>query len=251
MKRSIFFNIASLSFALLLSACGGNKTANVFESDFTGMYVGELPCADCPGIKTQATFFDDNKVAITSLYYDSDDTSETEWGTWEINGKILKASMPSEETFYYVQLSDSVIMMTDSLGTPSESLAKFYELKKETPLVAENFAGKYVMGNLDDPKAYRQNLIITPINQKEVNVVINSEGAGKGCEFSGRGQIINNQIELKLSEQHEKMSSIMVIRPSTEENALFLFTSQFDDRYDLMYFCGGGGSLMGDYIKVE
>ncbi|EGJ71651.1 hypothetical protein Bcop_1456 [Bacteroides coprosuis DSM 18011] len=251
MKRSLLFSISALALSFLLGACGEKKETKPFKSGFEGMYVGELPCADCPGIRTNATFLSDSTVAITSLYYDGDNTSETEWGTWTVEGKILKALMPDEITLYYVQLSDSVIMMTDSVGTPSESLAEYYQLTKATPLVSDSFAGKYVMGDIQDPKSYRQNLIITPINENEVNVIVNSEGAGKGCEFSGRGKLVNNQIEVSLNEQHNKMQSTLVIRPNNEKTGLFLFTSTFDDRYDLMYFCGGGGSLAGDYIKVQ
>ena len=252
MKQRKLLGITTFLLVLLISACSGKKETMNFEAGFTGMYVGEIPCASCPGILTHATFFDDNKVAITSLYYDSDDTSETEWGTWEVNGKILTVHMPFDDSRYYVRLSDEVIMMTDSLGTPSETLAKHYELTKEECLKAEAFAGHYLMGEEEDVDAYRQNMIVTPIDDSTVNVVINSEGAGKGCAFTGKGVIINNQIELELNDQHEKMNSIMVIRFTNDPNVLNVFTSTFDDRYDLMYFCGGGGSLAGDYErKVE
>lgn len=251
MKQCNLLGITTLLLVLLLSACGGKNETGNFEKGFEGTYVGLLPCASCPGISTHATFFDDNKVAITSLYYDSDDTSQTEWGTWEVNGKILTATMPYETTYHYVQLSDEVIMMTDSVGTPSENLAENYQLTKETPFTSSDFEGHYVMGDIEDADAYVQNLIVTPIDANTVNIVINSKGAGKGCEFTGKGIIINNQIELDLSEQHEKMDSTMVIRFALdEEDTLFLFTSTFDDRYDLMYFCGGGGSLTGNYVKV-
>ncbi|MFH6965274.1 hypothetical protein ACHRVK_22090 [Flavobacterium plurextorum] len=30
-----------------------------------------------------------------------------------------------------------------------------------------------------------------------------------------------------------------------------VFTSKFDDRFELMHFCGGGASLAGDYFKKK
>ena len=41
----------------------------------------------------------------------------------------------------------------------------------------------------------------------------------------------------------------MTIRPMNNGNEMNVFTSKFDDRYDLMFFCGGGGSLAGDYRR--
>lgn len=252
MKKRLLWGIASLSLVLLLGACGGNKKdAKGFQPDFNGYFTGQLPCADCAGISTKASFYPDNKVAITSLYLDTDSTSTTAWGTWEIDGKLLKASMPNQETYYYEQLSDSVIQMTDSLGESSEQLAEFYKLKKQTPLNAENFVGSYSMDFVKAPGAYQQHLVIEPISGTEnaVKLSFSSEGAGKGCEFVGQGKIVNDQIEVSLNEQHEKMNSTMVIRFVDKGKTLFVFTSDFDERYDLMYFCGGGGSLAGNYIK--
>ena len=249
LTRKRLLGISTLSLALLLTACGEEEKTEPFASHFTGMYVGELPCADCFGILTHATFFNDHRVAITSLYYDSDETSETEWGSWAIEKNILKASMPDNIVNHYIQLTDEIIMMTDDKGKPSEMLAEHYQLKKMVPLKAENFAGQYHQTTSSDPDAYRQTLTITPISSGSVTVSVNATGAGKGCEFTGNGNIINDQIEVDLHKVNSDMNSTMVIRPTDGDNALYLFTSRFDDRYDLMYFCGGGGSLMGDYIK--
>lgn len=247
-----FSLVSILSFALLLlGACGNAFQEKKFQSGFEGMYVGELPCADCPGILTHSTFYPDSTVAITSLYYDSDDTSETEWGTWEVNDNILQANMPYNMTYYYVEESDSTIMMTDSLGKASESLAEFYRLKKEAPLTRADFAGNYVLGDLDEPESYRQLLSITPVEgSEEVLVKVTSEGAGKGCEFSAEGLLVNNQIEVDLTQLHEEMTATLTIR-FTGKDTLLLFSSRFDQRFALMYFCGGGGSLAGDYVRVN
>lgn len=45
------------------------------------------------------------------------------------------------------------------------------------------------------------------------------------------------------------MGGTLIIRPSRENDTLSLFTLNPDDRNELMYFCGGGGSLAGDYKK--
>lgn len=251
MKQRLFLGSTLLFAVLMLVACGGNsKQSNSFDVGFEGLYVGQLPCADCPGIDTKITFFNDSSVAITSEYQDGDGTSLTEWGYWTVQNGLLKADMGEYSTFYYKQLSDSIISMTDSLGETLPNLAKFYELKKEIPLVGKNFEGNYVMGDTTLVGGYLQNLVIKAIDDRFVNISFNSVGAGKGCEFMSDGKITNNQIEVQLSSQHNKMQSTMTIRfTNTERNTLNVFTSEFDDRYDLMYFCGGGGSLAGDYTR--
>ena len=61
---------------------------------------------------------------------------------------------------------------------------------------------------------------------------------------------MNNQIEIGLKALNPALDAVMVIRPLPEGNGLNVFSSKFDQRYDLMYFCSGGGTLAGDYIKA-
>ena len=248
MKLKNITAAAFCGFALLFTGCNSNNNRGDFAEGFEGLYVGELPCADCAGISTHATFFDNQDVAISSLYYTKDSTSSTEWGIWKVDSGLLTVTLPSGN-LYYVQLSESVIMMTDSLGKESESLAQYYQLKKEKQLVARDFNGVYSIGDLSNPDAYVQTMEITPVDDENVIVEIISQGAGKGCNFKAEGKVLNNQIQIKLNQQHAKMTSTMVIR-FTDTDTLNIFTSEMKDRYDLMYFCGGGGSLAGDYVRI-
>ena len=42
----------------------------------------------------------------------------------------------------------------------------------------------------------------------------------------------------------------MCIAPSHDQLGVEVFTTKFDDRHALMWYCGGGGSLAGDYYKA-
>ncbi len=249
MKRKNIAATAFCSFLILMASCTPTKTNGDFKPGFEGVYVGELPCADCPGIETYATFASDNDAVITSVYQTEGKPTFTEHGIWKVEDKMLTVCVDGMK-MYYVQLSDSVIMMTDSLGNPAEGLEANYQLKKQKLLAAKDFNGMYSMGDLNNPDAYVQTLEITPIDANRVSVEITSQGAGKGCSFKAEGSIVNNQIEVALNQQHPKMQSTMLIRYS-KENTLSIYTAQAEDRYDLMYFCGGGGSLAGDYTLVE
>lgn len=246
MKRRLFFSSIVAAAIALVVACGGRQ-GNSFGAGFEGLYIGQLPCADCPGIDTKLTFFSDSTMAITSVYEDGDGTSFTEKGTWSIVDGLLKTRIDNYN-YYYKQESDSIIILTDSLGNTSDKLNDYYRLRKQKPLTAKSFEGEFVSGDTTLIDGYLQILHIKSISDNKVSVKISSKGAGKGCTFDGEGVIINDQIEIELKTQHKAMSSTMTIR-FIEENKLFVFTSEFDDRYDLMYFCGGGGTLSGEYTR--
>lgn len=248
MKQRLFLGSILSAAVALFNACGGSsKSSSSFDAGFEGLYTGQLPCADCPGIDTKITFFSDSTVAITAVYLEGDATAFTEKGTWTISNGLLKTTVDNYN-YYYKKLSDSEILMTDSLGQESENLGEHYKLKKQEPLTSANFEGTFVMGDTTLENGYLQNLNIKALGDRKVMVSISSEGAGKGCEFDAEGIIINDQIEVALNAKHSAMSSTMTIR-FTSENNLTVFSSEFDDRYDLMYFCGGGGSLAGDYLR--
>ena len=250
MKRSILLCLSALFLMFFGIACGSSSAQKSFMTGFEGMYVGELPCADCPGILTHITFNTDSTVALTSLYYDSDETSLTEWGSWQVNNNLLRVTLEDGSTRFFIQKTDSLVEMTDSMGVSSEQLSAHYLLKKEEEKMAKDFVGHYVQGDLAVKGSYLQRLDVEYINDTQVSVSITFEGAGKGCNFVGEGSIVNNQIEVDLSTHHEKFKSTMVIR-FTGDQVLLVAPSKFEDRYDLMYFCGGGGSLCGDYVAVK
>lgn len=237
-------------------SCGNKKGAEVSNEeilpDYMCLFQGTLPCADCLGIETKVTFNPDSTAAITRMYLDSDGTSETEYGTWTYEDSLFTVttrtndSVPETETVYFKILPESEIAL---VGEDKEVKAPYVLLKKR-PMVAKDFEGSYTLGG-EEKGSYRQTLTIKAAENNLLDVSIaQTGGKGDGCEFSGKGQIINNQIEIKLKTVDPEMNGTMVIRPLNEGNGLNVFTSRFDDRYELMNFCGGGGSLAGDYIKT-
>lgn len=250
MKQRILLSLNLFLLTMIGISCTNSSSKATFAKGFEGMYVGVLPCADCPGIETHITFLADSTLALTSHYLESEGTSLTEWGVWTIENELLKANLGNEHIRYFGQKSDASILMTDSLGKSSATLEEHYLLQKEEPKTIEDFLGQYAQGDLEVEGAYVQFLDIAVTDEGELSVSISYSGNGKGCTFAGKGHLINDQIEVDLSEHHEKFNSTMVIR-FVDEHTLLVAPSKFDDRYDLMYFCGGGGSLCGDYHKVE
>ena len=87
----------------------------------------------------------------------------------------------------------------------------------------------------------------TLLNGSFLGIKILFTGAVKGCTFEGKGKLVNNQIDVDLKTINKDLKGTMTIlfKDKTAE----VFTSKFEDRLALNYFCGGGASLAGDYDK--
>lgn len=241
--------IASFFFITLIWGSCASKSSETMDDEVWGMYVGELPCDDCRGVLTYVTLGKDSMAAITRVYYDSYGTSETKYGNWDFDDSLFIVSVP-DEILYYKILSDSTLLAAKSSGVIPKEGGEGYLLTKQFPDAAKNFAGTYVQMADTSEVGYRQVLTISVKDLNTVAVKIGFSGAQKGCEFSATGKIMNNQIEIDLSEVTPDMKSTMVIRPVSDKE-MSVSTSQFENRYDLNYYCGGGASLAGDYKKVK
>ncbi|WP_428225824.1 copper resistance protein NlpE [Flavobacterium sp.] len=252
MKKVTFLILASS--ALLLTNCKKNEAGVVNSqettstTDFTGMYNGTTPCADCPGIYTTITFKKDGKVAKSTLYLDSDDTSITEYGTWTKNDNIIEVSVTNAPKEYYAIKTDKTLVMLDAdKKEVTGELAKHYIFEKETSYTAKTLNGSYQTSL--EGKGYNQILELKADNDSIYNVKISFTGATKGCTFEGKGQLVNNQIDVDLKKVDKNLKATMTIQFKDDAKIAEVFTSKFDERFDLMYFCGGGASLAGDYQK--
>lgn len=217
----------------------------------SGMFAGVLPCADCPGISTHVTFWKDGKVAVTSLYQDRGDFSDTEWGKWKQDGSLIRVAMPHDSLYYRIK-SDSVIAMVDRQGKEVDStLRDHYLLRKEPELNIHDFHGDYWLDNKDEQdKGYIQNLSIQPLSDTEANVTVSYSKGSKGCTFVGKGTLVNNQLEVPLDKVDAGLKSTLVVR-FIRNRVVSISTSRQADIKDLASFCTGGMSLLGTYTKQD
>lgn len=246
------FKALLLAAVVTLFACNnknGKESKAADTANNMGLYSATLPCGSCPGINTLLTLNSDSTAYLTRMYLDSDNTSETVDGKWTFADSIFTVKTTDGETQMYKLVSENELAQVGATKDV-QNVKKEYILKKTAEMLADKFAGKYTYGS-DEKGAYAQTLTITKISDKKVNVAISQTGgAGKGCEFKGEGKIVNNQIEVNMKDVNPDMKSVMTIRPTDNDGkTLNVFTSSFEDRYDLMFFCGGGGSLAGDYTK--
>lgn len=245
MKRLSLF-LLSLFMLAILAACGKSAKNEIPPQ---GMYAGTLPCADCPGIRTRITFNQDGSVIETRLYENTDGTSLSEEGTWKMDKGIVTVTFPFETQYFTVKSADA-IEMTDKDGKRSEALSEQYTLKKVTPKVASDFAGRYRLAGDQMLDGSGETLTILGNAQDGVTVAFSADGIEEGCTFNGHGKIVNDQVEIPLQTVNPDLKSTLVIR-STSPDSMNVFTSRANDKDDLGLFCTNGKTVAGDYVKVN
>lgn len=112
-----------------------NKTDTVHNSknslDWAGVYEGELPCADCPGIKTTITISMDGKFKKNEVYTGKKGSFDYEGVlTWDSTGSIITLPADSHSASYKV--GEGKLIALDMDGKMIEgALAKNYILIKK------------------------------------------------------------------------------------------------------------------------
>ena len=81
-----------------ISSCSNKKqNMEILQKVKPGVFVGKLPCADCPGIETSVTINPDSTIVMTSLYLNSNGTSFTQYGKWSIKDSLIVWTFDSEK----------------------------------------------------------------------------------------------------------------------------------------------------------
>jgi uncharacterized lipoprotein NlpE involved in copper resistance len=101
-------------------------------TNFTGVYTGVLPCADCEGIETQLTLNENKTYSISRKYLGKeDDRPFVSNGRWEwMSNNAMKLNDPSgPPTLIYV-MEGKVLMLDRSGNRVTGNLADKYYLFK-------------------------------------------------------------------------------------------------------------------------
>lgn len=233
---------------ITLNHPGRQTTPAATSTGLPGMYTGELPCADCAGIRTTITFGPDGSAVLTSQYETDEPNAFTEGGVWSMLNGLITVALPDGDRYFRIRSDDSVEMV-DAEGKSSATMANLYLLHRETPKKAASFAGSYSLMDEETNTPYPQPLDISTAAEGPNSVTVRI--GGRDCSFQGAGQIVNNQIEVPLKTGGPDQAGIMVIQAAADHDALRLFTSNYDERYALNYFCRGGATLAGEYARMK
>lgn len=137
---------------LILASCQSNPPAAESETvptadnsrsslDWAGSYRGTLPCADCPGIKTEITLLANGLYRMGSFYQERSSSAERDSGsfTWNKDGNRILLNNDSSQQFL---VGENRLFKLDLSGARMiGALAEAYTLGKAT--TDTNLTGRY------------------------------------------------------------------------------------------------------------
>ncbi|WKS94306.1 copper resistance protein NlpE [Riemerella columbina] len=212
--------------------------------DFAGVYTGTLPCADCSGIQTELVLRSDKTFSQVSTYEKKGEIGNfVDEGsyTWDADKKVITLDLGDNTTTQYLVENNQLVQL-DADGKRIEGeLAPNYILSK---LTVGDVSGHYFNG--EKGKGSYDELTVEAVADNQYKVSVETGGSPKGCHFEATGTLDGNKIKINLAEVQKDMKSNLYVTFSGNEAKIF---TDAENNYDLMYFCGGGGSLAGTYTK--
>lgn len=215
-----------------------------YALDYEGVYKGTYPCADCIGIQTTLTLNDDKTFVYEKIYLEKVDGYFLYKGNYDVKGNILTVQENDKPVHFFLGES-SITLLDKNLKATQGKLAEYYILKKERPF---DFSGQYETFT-ENKEEYKDTLSIRP--QGDHFYVKFSASKVKGreaCRFSGTAIHKDNKLWVNISTDKTK-EVLMYIKPSHDNLGVEVFTKNFEERFAMMYYCSGGGSLAGKYLK--
>lgn len=129
-----------LAALLLLAACAGSspkvadpasQTINTGGLELPATFAGDLPCADCPGIRYQLDLWSDGAFHLRQEYLDRN-TVRVDRGHWRVDPARRALILQSAKDVVEFEIrSPSRLRMLDRDGNPVESKLN-YELTKQS-----------------------------------------------------------------------------------------------------------------------
>jgi uncharacterized lipoprotein NlpE involved in copper resistance len=137
---------------LLLFACGQQNTNTSLSSannsksslDWMGLYVGELPCADCPGIYTSVELFAQDSFSLRAKYIDKPDGNYETKGriSWNDQGSSIQLIGDEHTLLMWFKVGENKLMLLDQMGNEIESGWPDKLLLKKVDLISTNSTHK-------------------------------------------------------------------------------------------------------------
>lgn len=234
-----------------LVACSGGKTTPHQATDSLkahlsapAVYLGTLPAADCPGIEVSLTLEDSLRATYRSVYIGRDGDF-TERGTYTIEGNRLTLAL-ANDTLHFGIGTQSLSLLDQAGQKIAGAMAAHYVLHERQPY---DYAGHYALSG-EEVGGYRQTLSISP-EGAHYRVAFDASliKGSAGCSFGELASLERDTLFVHLPKPHEGMT--MYIAPSHDQQGVEVFTTRLDDRFALMWYCSGGGSLAGTYQRED
>lgn len=195
--------------------------------DWQGVYRGILPCADCPGIKTEITLYNNNTYEKGVRYVDRKNlkTSSLETGSFEWSSDGNKITLDNDE-FEQYQVGENQLFKLDKEGNRiSGAIAESYTLKRPEPATLR---GTYWRLFELNGKTYNstgdQLEIYIELDESE-----NRISGTAGCNRIMGGFTSDKELELRF----DKVATTLMACPDMETESEFLKMLEKVDNYNL------------------
>jgi len=100
--------------------------------DWAGTYVGDLPCADCEGIKTTLVLNADNTYTLNTEYTGTENRTEEKGNvTWSADGNQISIALQDGQTIKYKVGENKLIQLDQEGKEITGPLAEKYVLAKK------------------------------------------------------------------------------------------------------------------------
>ena len=131
MKKSISIPVL---FLVLVGICS-SVWAGGGKEDLSGIYIGVIPAADCPGIAVVAIFNAEGEYKITYQYIDRSVEILTYTGSYTYDGKTETITLNSKDLPPYYKVNKKSLTQLDMEGNRiTGKLGDLYRLRKvKTP----------------------------------------------------------------------------------------------------------------------
>ncbi|WP_027967694.1 META domain-containing protein [Halomonas halocynthiae] len=205
-----WFNVALLVLAAaVLAACStvdksgsdsqvAGAGANTVLGKLPAAYRGELPCADCEGIRYHLALFDDKRYTLEMVYLGAGEQARLhKQGQWSLNDKTSTLTLEGidDSPNKWRVISADTIEQLDMQGQPINSQMN-YTLQRIEPFLSEPLENSYwKLIQLGGERVDVQ------VSQSEAHIVLHSEdnrvSGAAGCNrLMGGFKTSENQLEL-------------------------------------------------------
>jgi hypothetical protein len=160
----------------------------------------------------------------------------------ECDAQGRKLAGPSERMHW----EDLVKVGTQGHIKTKEILRESKQIHKGTESLPVEWEGGFYMGGTKPGLTYWQKLDLRPEGDSiAVNITSKFIKGYMCCTFDSRGILDGDTLRIPLGPDRENVS--MLIYPI--KDGMEIWCDNYEDRHELMWFCCGGGTLMGDYLR--
>lgn len=127
------------------SSLAGTSRSNTLLGKLPAAYQGELPCADCEGIRYHLALFEDNVYSLETDYLGADEQQRShEQGRWSLNAKgdVLSIDGNTGGPSQWRIMSSDTLEQLDMQGEPIDSELN-YQLQRIEPFLTEPLEDRY------------------------------------------------------------------------------------------------------------